>query len=186
MFILELVSLCDKHLLVPNFVGGTRYDKRSKSESKIDQTFSDSAMIDKPVILKTDHSDYYLLQASYYVQNVKQEENDDKCPNDDSVLDLKNLDIDETKNQLWNTDWEAIINHDKPEEMMNKFTKTVRATLLENGAKIKRDRGDKEDDKHPSIKQLLKSIKNTRRRLQKNLEDEERAHLIIVKNQKLR
>ena len=126
----KLVSLCDKHLLTPNFVGGTRYDKRSKSESSIDQIFSNSVVIDKPVILKTDHSDHYLLKATFYVQNTQQEENDDKCPKDDSVLDLKNLDIDETKNQLWNTDWEAIINHDKPEEMMNEFTKTVRATLL--------------------------------------------------------
>ena len=64
--------------------------------------------------------------------------------------------------------------------MMNEFTKTVRATLLRNGAKIKRVRGDRKDDIHPSIKQLLKRIKNTRRRLQKNIEVEERAHLITV------
>ena len=42
-----------------------------------------------------DHSDHYLLKATFYVQNTQQEENDDKCPKDDSVLDLKILDIDE-------------------------------------------------------------------------------------------
>ena len=64
--------------------------------------------------------------------------------------------------------------------MMNEFSKTVRATLLRNGAKIKRGQGDKKDDIPPTIKQLLKRIKNTRRRLQKHIEDEERAHLISV------
>ena len=58
--------------------------------------------------------------------------------------------------------------------------KNSSSNVTKNGAKIKRVRGDRKDDKHPSIKQLLKSIKNTRRRLQKNLGDEERAHLISV------
>ena len=64
--------------------------------------------------------------------------------------------------------------------MMNEFTQTVRATFLKNGAEIKWFRSQKKDDKPQSIKQLLKCIKNTRRKLRKNLEDEERTHLITV------